>query len=164
MESRELVLISGVPGTGKSRFAEWLRDHHEFDLYETDEHDSKPPSTDWIFQHHKLVIEWGFPANEPYLTISIGLIRCWLDRGVSHWWFDGDRDAARTSYVNRGTVPEALRKMGISPQMAWGAQVSEINRNWQKIEALFPPERRLRVIEAGPTYLPAEEIFARLFS
>jgi hypothetical protein len=162
MQAQQLVLISGIPGTGKSRFAEWLRDHHEFVLYETDKHGGKPPSTEWIFQQRQLVVEWGFPANEPSLSICIGLIKSWVDGGVSHWWFDGDRGAARTSFLNRGTVPATSR--GMPPELAWSLQVNEINRNWPTIGALFPPERRLGVIEAGPTYLPAQEIFAAISS
>lgn len=162
MKSQQLLLISGVPGTGKSCFAEWLRERHEFVLYETDKHGGKPPSTEWIFQQRQLVVEWGFPANEPYLSKCIELIQCWVDCGVGHWWFDGDRGAARASFLNRGTIPAT--SYGIPPGVAWDAQVGEINRNWPKIEALFPPERSLRVIEAGPTYLPVQEIFATIFS
>jgi hypothetical protein len=115
-----------------------------------------------MFKQDQLVVEWGFPANEPLLSESISLIRSWVGSGVSHWWFDGDRAAARASFLRRGTLPETSRGIGLG--MAWDLQVGEINRNWQKVEGLFPPERRLHVIKAGPIYHPAQEIFATIFS
>src|SRR4029077_6677540 len=92
-DNQRLVLISGIPGTGKSCFANWLHENHGFVHLDVDAQ-GQLPSTDWLLQQNRLVIDWGFPANEPRLSTMIEIIQSWISVGVEHWWFDGDREAA----------------------------------------------------------------------
>jgi hypothetical protein len=157
MQSRQLVLISGIPGTGKSSFAQWLQVNHGFVHYDVDAENGQLPSVEWILQQNRLVVDWGFPANEPSLSVCTSRIQSWIAGGVNHWWFDGDRAAALRSFLSRRTVSRE----------AWDIQLGGITQNWPRIEALFPPKRRLSVIsviDADLTYLPNQEIFATIFS
>lgn len=146
------ILISGIPGTGKSRFAKWLHDNHGFVHHDVDDLQGVP-STAWLLQQDRLIVDWGFPANEPSLSRATAIIQSWISVGVEHWWFDGDREAALESFLHRNTVSKR----------AWDIQLKGINQNWPEIAALFPPNRRLSVISPGPAYLSDEEIFRVIF-
>lgn len=149
MQSQQLVLISGIPGTGKSSFARWLQDEHGFFHYDVDTVRTLPTLA-WILQQDRLVVDWGFPPNDHCFEV----IESWATHGVSQWWFDGDRDAALQSFMLRGTVSKK----------AWDIQLTGITQNWPKIEALFPAGRRLAVLDAARTYLPKQEIYAAIFA
>jgi len=150
MTTPRKVLISGVPATGKTHFAEWLHENYGFAHHNVDQQGPLP--ADWL-QQDRFVIDWGFPANGLALSYSVEMIQSWISSGVEHWWFDGDRKAARKSFLTRNTVPKE----------AWDIQFKGINKNWETIAALFPPDRRLSVISSGPTYLPNDEIYRAMF-
>jgi hypothetical protein len=103
------VLIAGIPGTGKTAFARWLVDHHGFVRCPAGEEPDEAFSSEVLeaLVHPRLVIDWGFPANEPHLTECLAFIESLIKRGVRAWWFDGDRNAAHASFRDRGTVSHA---------------------------------------------------------
>lgn len=107
----------------------------------------------WLLQRDQLVIDWGFPANEPMLSAAVAIIESWIAADIRHWWFDGDREAALESFLLRNTVSKE----------AWDIQLRGINQNWTKIETLFPPDRRISVISPGPSFLSNEEIFRKVY-
>ena len=91
----------------------------------------------------KIIIDWGFPPDVSLPTVV------WMSRkGVRIWWFDGDRDAARTSFLNRGTVSEE----------ALNIQMEKIDKFWPKIKKLFDGHF-VKSIKKGPVYTPMEEIY-----
>ena len=114
------VVLAGIPGTGKSTYARWLTEHHGFLHWDVD-YQGMP--TGEVLYRRPLVIDWGFPANEPGLTGCLDLIAQWQGTGAALWWFDGDRAAALASFLTRGTVAKS----------AWDYQIQGIERNWDKI-------------------------------
>lgn len=118
-----LVLLSGIPATGKSTYGRWLsgtKGALHLDLENGD------------LERHGLAQAWSASATspsespEPFVralrrldrdgALDWGYAPPWLpfvtalhDSGVSAWLFDGDRAAARQAFIRRGTVSvEAL--------------------------------------------------------
>lgn len=149
------ILISGIPGTGKSEFSRWLAREYNFLRCPSGEEPSETflSDTRLALQEDRIVIDWGFPANEPSLSMSLDFIEEARDvSGLQPWWFDGDRAAALESFLRRATVPRS----------AWDKQLAGIESNWTRIAEVFKP-RILKVITAGPEYLPNDERFHRMF-
>lgn len=151
MTRNNLLIISGIPGTGKSEFSKWLVENYNFSYHEYDK--CQENYSEGFFEKERAVIEWGFDSNEPGLSYCIGKIKFLIDDyGAQHWWFDGDRDAALESFSNRGTVKRS----------SWDRQLQGIEVNWKKIST-FMSTRKLNVIKQGPSYLPSEQIFKAIF-
>lgn len=77
-----------------------------------------------------------------------------VDAGLTPWWFDGDRAAARESFERRTGHPATLGDLD--------RQLGLINAAWAEIVDIFG-EGRLEVIGPGPTYRPSEAIFDAMF-
>src|ERR1700676_1596910 len=118
--TRIFLILSGIPGTGKSTYSRWLTENHGFTHFDIDW--SSSPTDDELVSD-RLVVDWGFPANEPGITQSLEVIRSWQQLGAELWWFDGDRDSALESFLKRGTVGKE----------AWDYQLQGIATNWFRI-------------------------------
>jgi hypothetical protein len=94
----------------------------------------------------RTVIDWGFPPT------NIPLIRTLQERGISVWWFDGDREAALQSFTARGTV---------SLDAFW-IQMDAIEEAWSQIKEIIG-DRIINAVAAGPTHLASEKIFVEMF-
>lgn len=92
------------------------------------------------------VIDWGFPLA------SLSLVRLFTLSGFPIWWFDGDRDAARESFIRRATVPA----------QAFTDQMASIDEGWFQIEDLIK-DSIITVVSAGPTHAEPEYIYGRMF-
>ncbi len=108
------VLISGVPATGKSTFGDWIAStkggtHVDLEsdgiahfglsgawnrLLSSSGHDS----AGWVELLKSLtepvVVTWGYPAQ------LLPIVKAIHSGGVEAWWFDGDRTAARISFLS----------------------------------------------------------------
>lgn len=80
------LLVSGIPGAGKSTFARWLGVEYSFHHVDID-FDRYPDASAWL-KMPRVVVDWGFPPN------CLPFVRDLVANGFSHWWFDGDRQAA----------------------------------------------------------------------
>jgi|SRR5450631_486843 hypothetical protein len=162
-KDRRIVLVCGVPGSGKTTYSKWLAQQRGFDHLDFDELLSglgtptqlqligllKTSPRDFV---HKLsrrgrtIIDWGFPLA------SIAIVRELQERGISVWWFDGDREAALQSFTARGTVSlEAFRN-----------QMGAIEKGWNQIKEIIG-NRVINTVAAGPTHLAPEKIFVEMF-
>lgn len=151
------LLISGIPGTGKTTFARWLEEEHAYRRCSRDELNGAQ------FLHcveHALsaadhvVIDWGFVASDPGFSVDFPVVQRLVNEfAFEHWWFDGDRHAALASFLSRGTV---VRE-------AWDAQLAGIERHWAEIAVYFSG-RILNVVSDGPRYAAQEEILASLMA
>lgn len=159
------VFVAGTPGSGKTSYCSWLERekgflHLDLDKLERgDGTDVQLAFRDCL--HHSaqrflevmakvqqpIVIDWGFPAD------LLALVTCLNVNGFAIWWFDGDRAAARASFIRRDTVP-----MG-----AFDARMELIDEHLQQIQDLFDGNV-IDTVSAGPTYLSPEHIYDRMFS
>jgi SpoVK/Ycf46/Vps4 family AAA+-type ATPase len=109
----DLFLIAGIPGTGKTTFAESLS--AQFGFVHTDLEDQPTLSrfaanptqfiADLVSKNKDTVVTWGFaPDHQP----SVALVLEFKTAGFKLIWFDGDRPAALRAFQKRGTVPEVL--------------------------------------------------------
>jgi hypothetical protein len=160
-----LMLLSGVPATGKSSLGRWLEAHHGFAHIDVENgglnrfglspawrqmYRSRPPDvTAFVEGLRKLgrpvALDWGFPVQR------LPIVRALHEAGVTAWWFDGDRAAARLAFLQRGTV-----------------SVEALDRQMRGIEVHQPflddfyDGRIIRAINAGGSFAPADSIFATL--
>lgn len=106
-----LLLITGIPGTGKTEISNYLKDNHGFQHLDREITDSWPPQLEdrieWVknqiaaLEPHSngIVISWGFMPG--YDEKEIRQLR---QVGFKLFWFDGNRPAARQAFIKRNTV------------------------------------------------------------
>src|SRR5258708_28146469 len=113
-----LLIVAGIPGTGKSTFCRFLADHHGFAFYEVDRIRQWQDRAVWeeLFGRSRsefaarfrelhpkgAVLEWGFSPEQ------VPLVRELIEAGMRPIWFAGDHSRARELFVARGTVPTDL--------------------------------------------------------
>jgi len=113
-----LVLLSGVPGTGKSTFGRWAEREHGVVHIDVEQGGfdrfglisawraicllPPPDVMSFVRELQRLgqpvLVDWGFPPA------VLPLVRALHDAGLRAWWFDGDRAAARNAFIHRDTV------------------------------------------------------------
>jgi hypothetical protein len=137
--AKPVIFLAGIPGAGKSSFAEWLARKKDFihvDM-EQDGLDKHGFRTHWerfrnaltssdfidaLLRHsNPIALDWGFPVQ--CLDIVTALQR----QGSILWWFTGDRLYSRRYFETRGTVSLA----------AFDHQYANISASWTKIAPIF---------------------------
>lgn len=138
----DILLISGVPCSGKSYFCKWLERTASFLHFDVEkdgrlEQRGLKPLWDRCFTlgsagplakalrilGSPVVLNWGFSPE--WLSVVAMLKR----EGVSIWWFDADHAAARRAFIKRDDVPLEC----------FDRQMPKIVRSWLSIKALFEP-------------------------
>lgn len=109
-----VILLAGIPATGKTEFARCLAREHSFAHYDLECHPRGWPHAElkpmWdasrleflaqLRQYHDcVVLDWGFPASAlPWVEeLRLG--------GARLVWFHGDISRAREVFVRRGGIP-----------------------------------------------------------
>jgi hypothetical protein len=109
----DLFLITGIPGTGKTTFANALAKdfgfvHHDLEQPNTLNGLFADP-TQFIGNTLKsgggVVATWGFVPDH---QASVSIVFQFRVAGFKLIWFDGNRPAALREFIKRGTVPELL--------------------------------------------------------
>jgi hypothetical protein len=160
-----IILIAGIPATGKSSYADWLASQKGFlhldvekegvlaragleevwyDMFASSSVDRFTGALRRIGR--PVTIDWGLPPN------CLPIVELLASSGVEIWWFDGDREAARESFIKRATVPVA----------ALDVQMAKIEKGWPDIARVFA-SRIIETVLPGPAYVPRELIFHRMF-
>jgi hypothetical protein len=162
----KIVLISGIPASGKSCYGQWLEIEKGFIHLDVEQNGvlaqtglmaewtaifaSGGSVTPFVVALRKLgkpvTIDWGFP---PYWLSVVDALKA---EGVEIWWFDGDRQAARESFVKRGTVQVA----------ALDRQMAAIDGAWPEIKRVFG-SHVINTVSTGGSYLKPEAIYRRMF-
>jgi hypothetical protein len=164
MMGQPLLLIAGIPATGKSHFGRWLAREHEYvhvDIEEAGRLESLRLGAAWnaCFQTGDVsllvaelralgphvVLDWGFPPE------WLHVVREMKGAGVDIWWLDGDRARAREEFVKRRTVPVS----------ALDVQMTKIQSRWADIQDLFG-SNRIDVIASNGQRMPPEEMWRRI--
>lgn len=155
--AKRIILISGLPASGKSSYCRWLhaaRDYVHVDLDQDLRRGavSLPSMLDSLRRSaFSAAIDWGFHPHADFQAA-----RCLTREIDGFWWFDGDREAARQRFCerrDRGEHPATLDD--------FERQLDQINSNWTEIENLFRG-RIIRSILPGPRNIAPEVIFAQM--
>ena len=174
------LLISGIPASGKTSFGDWLRDsrgylHVDLDLADCLKITGLPPF--WsekeriadldtsrlreFVRHLKTlgkpaVLTWGFNTD------LIDFVRELTGFGVTAWWFEADRLAARTRYASRNTVlRNGVYSRGKPDTALFDRYVATVSSNWARMAPLFG-ERVIRSLGADGRYVDPVSIFDRI--
>jgi hypothetical protein len=169
------LLLSGIPASLKSTYAGWLErekgfSHLDFDellwgkgqqrkLRSIDTLQRSIPSFIEETRRRALptVMDWGFPSE------SLQTVGMFKEAGAELWWFDGNRQAARVSFINRARETERLTGEFLHNRIReFDKQISFIEQAWPLIKLLFQPHI-IKTVKRGPTYMQPEEIFHRMF-
>jgi hypothetical protein len=162
----DLLLISGIPGTGKTTYARHLATLG-WDRINHDVAGRSPLEPTWrrIFEvppvnkdrvaafvgataGHRVVVEFGFPVE------WLGVATAAKQNGATIWWFDGDRKASLNSWrIGWG---------GQQPDWAWQRQVDAIEAHWSQIRSVFEPN--LLTARLPDRHLSLDELDARIQS
>jgi hypothetical protein len=166
--AKRLTMISGYAGCGKTTFGKWLQTEKHFFYFDMDtprpnDIDNFQLQLEWnaffdgsdrngfvsklLERSDNVVIDWNYPPNETCIALVLELRRL----GCEMWWFDGDRAAARKSYLGRGyNVCEA----------AYERQVARTDAAWPKIEPIVR-DKIILTINANGDYLTPAQIWKR---
>jgi len=143
------VLIAGLPGTGKTDFSHWLHTTHGYVHIEVDTALESDAAVQLLLHRDvfnvlsvaeslkargpDVVLDWGFVPS------LLGRVRQLIRTGFEPWWFTGDEDAARQSFLANGVAPERL----------FDLQLADIHASWPRIEKVFD-SRILNVLGSNP--------------
>src|SRR5215204_99584 len=116
--SNLLLLLSGIPASGKTNFGRWLASEKSFIHYDV-EHDQtsgrlagagllRPwyacfqtgdalPLVEALRNSNRPIVwDWGFPVQ------SLPIVEVMKRAGFTLWWFDADPSTARAAFLARG--------------------------------------------------------------
>lgn len=156
-------MLSGIPGTGKSAYGQWLAQNHGFLHLDSDKGEQNglagwnvvatlPPGDPSLFistlrdLRCPVILEMGYPP------VCLPIVEALHRAGLTAWWFDGDRAAARRHFIKRNTVSvEAL-----------DIQMARIAEAWPVL-AEFYGSRILHVVAEDGSFTAPATVFGNMF-
>ena len=111
---RQFILISGIPGSGKTLFGNYFSKEHGFCFFNTDSNWAKFETelrlgvddfvARWLKSYDHVCLEWGF------IPCYLPIVLSFKKQGASIFWFTCDKDIARLNYLKAHTKddPEGL--------------------------------------------------------
>ena len=111
LQERDLLLITGIPGTGKTTYGDEVArefgfSHYDLEDQQTLNHFVANPAQsirESLSENKNVVVTWGFVPDD---ELSVSLVRQFRTAGFDWIWFDGNRPAALRQFQNRATVQE----------------------------------------------------------
>jgi hypothetical protein len=164
-----LLIISGVPASGKSTYCAWLADRGWVFI----DHDRiTPRPTDQLWWRlltsghasdfltaisagsEDVVLEFGFPLG------LLSTVRELKAAGGQHWWFDADHPAARAAFTARNDEWSQSGNRTID-LAAFETQIQQIALHEDEIRAVFEP-RIIETLDRTGQRLSVDEIDSRV--
>ncbi len=100
---RQFILLSGIPGSGKTSLGNYLSKEHGFYFFETDSNWLEFTRelclgvdnfiARWLNRHDHMCLEWGFE------TSLLPYVLSFKNQGASIFWFTCDKQIARSNYL-----------------------------------------------------------------
>lgn len=161
------ILVAGIPGSGKTTYCQWLEQEKGFLHLDIDEllqdrgTEQKLALIDCLRHtaekflraiskvEQPIAIDWGFP---PWL---LSLAELFKGSEFSIWWFDGDRDAAKAAFIQRGSPDRSLQVFDV--------QIKSIEEDWPRMQKVIE-DNIICSVSVGPTHAAPEDIYGRMFS
>jgi adenylate kinase family enzyme len=108
----DLLLITGIPGTGKTWYGDQFANQFGFLHYDLEEQSTlhllgaNPAQfiAELASRNENVVVTWGFVPD----ATQTAIVFQFRDAGFKVVWFDGNRPAALREFRKRNTVPEEL--------------------------------------------------------
>ncbi len=94
------LLITGIPGMGKTTMGEYLAQHYSFIHWDVEKENRIDELL--LSKSGNIVLTWGFVPKDD----NIEIIEKLRDRGFDLIWFDGDREAAKREFIERDSKLE----------------------------------------------------------
>jgi hypothetical protein len=153
------LLICGVPGAGKSVFADWLGETRAFRVLKFDAPADREQigrmvqlaasgdvATAAALFGRRVVVEWGFmPDSQSHLVAAV------IAAGFEGWWFDADLSEA---------LPQWTRAHPGAEERYFHLQGARISSEQSVIERLFRG-RRIKTL-SGVKHRTGAEILAEM--
>jgi hypothetical protein len=150
----KLLLITGIPGTGKTTIGDYLQEKYGFIHLDVEKIIFSHGNNSWQFLIDTIskakelnlntVITWGFmPGQDNNLVFELQKM------GAKMIWFDGNRQAAEKAFVARGTVSK----------LDFDKQMGQINK--ADIIGTFNPVV-LDTFRRDDSFLPKDKIARKL--
>jgi AAA domain len=155
-----LLVLWGLPGTGKSTYARWLAGEKGFTHIDTDNMGAGSNPVEWSWfavvnqgadpaRFVRLAAGWEQPVVlESGVYPTADLPERMRAEGAKAWWFDGDQLVARQAWREKNS-----RRTAPYRDSLWAEVVGNLELNRPLTEEFFGP-RLIRTVEAGPTHVP----------
>jgi hypothetical protein len=111
----KLILLTGIPGTGKTTTGRYLAERHGFRHLDFEDGVALPEMVRYgerglrqqiaamKRRRQSVVVSWGFVPD-----VQLPIVKLMRGLGFQWVWLDGDRAAARRAFLTRGGVAEPL--------------------------------------------------------
>lgn len=170
MTRPEFILVWGLSGAGKSRYCRWLSErgylYLDNDTIAQRINDGTASELEQLWMamrveqvstrdffhamaNRRVVAELGARPDDR----SLVQLRLLMDLGASAWWFDGDRSAARESWLDRDVPVD---------EEFWRIQTAWVDMAWREIAAIFR-SRIVRTVGPGRAHLAEAQIDRMMF-
>lgn len=123
MIKRSLILIAGIPGTGKTTLGNFLEKNYKYvhvDMEENHRTSEILADTDVFIQKHfsggkDIVVTWGFSPDQE----TIDVVNKLHTFGFKIFWFDGNHDSARKATTDRVGFDEQVLQKQMNSLIEW---------------------------------------------
>ncbi len=150
----QLLLICGMPATGKTTFGDWLRDEHGYFHLDLESRDCLAsnglpplwPERIWNLDKSRLTdvfaylrsLHRGTVMTWAFHTDLIPLVADLVRHGCQPWWFEGDRLAARKAHgMRKRIITQGVAHPGAPDMQAYDSYVASLVQHWAGIAPIF---------------------------
>lgn len=169
--AKTLILVSGIPASGKSSFAQNLATKCQFAHYDMEHHphgwphpelkeiwdSSRQRFVDELRERHpSAVLDWGFPCQCRQWVSEL------LECGVELVWFEADEQQARLKYGERERARGKSNDDGSIDYSKFDKQYSEI-RSYGLPNSFVQPSVIVPALSADGSSLDFETIVKLVF-